>query len=70
MATKTVKKAQAAYEKTKKTNEPGEGGRFRAMKRLGKAKGVKDPEAWAAWIGRKKYGAGKMAKMAAAGKKS
>ena len=32
-------------------------------------KEVHDPGALAAWIGRKKYGAGKMAKMSAAGRK-
>jgi len=63
-----MKKAEAGYEKAKKTSEPGEGGRFRAMVRLGKAKGMRDPEAWAAWVGGKKYGKGKMQKMAAAGK--
>lgn len=47
----------------------GEGGRFKALsKELGK-KGVSDPDALAAKIGREKYGAVKMSKMAARGKK-
>ena len=48
----------------------GGGGRFKALKKeLAGKKGVTDPGALAAAIGRKKYGAKKMAKMAAAGKK-
>ena len=47
----------------------GEGGRFAALKsKLGARQGVENPGALAAYIGRKKYGAKKMAKMAAAGK--
>lgn len=47
---------------------PGGGGRFAAM--VGKLKGkVEDPKAVAAAIGRKKYGAKGMAKMAAAGRR-
>ena len=38
-------------------------------KRLGKRKGVKNPKALAAWIGRRKYGKKGMAKLAAAGRK-
>lgn len=49
----------------------GSGGRFKALKaKLGKEKGVSDPGALAASIGRKKYGAGKMSSMAAKGKKT
>lgn len=48
----------------------GGGGRFAALKKsLASKPGIKDPGALAAAIGRKKYGAKKMAKMAAAGKK-
>lgn len=48
----------------------GSGGRFAALKRkLGKRKGVKDPGALAAHVGRMKYGAKRMAKWAAAGRK-
>ena len=47
----------------------GEGGRFAALKsKLGKRPGVTNPGALAAYIGRKKYGGAKMAKMAAAGR--
>ena len=47
----------------------GSGGRFKALKGELAAKGVEDPGALAASIGRKKYGAKKMAAMAAAGRK-
>ena len=47
----------------------GSGKRFKKLSGELKAKGVKDPDALAASIGRKKYGAAKMAKMAAAGRK-
>ena len=48
----------------------GEGGRFAALKgKLSHQSGVTNPGALAAYIGRKKYGAAKMGKMAAAGRK-
>lgn len=47
----------------------GSGGRFKALTKKLASKGAKDPKALAASIGRKKYGATKMAKMAAAGRK-
>jgi len=48
----------------------GSGARFRKLKRkLGKRKGVRNPGALAASIGRKKYGKRKMAKMSAAGRR-
>ena len=48
----------------------GSGGRFKALTRkIGHKSGVRDPKAVAAAIGRSKYGAAKMAHMAAAGKK-
>ena len=48
----------------------GTGARFAALKaKIAKRGGVRDPGAVAAAIGRKKYGAAKMAKMAAAGRK-
>jgi len=46
----------------------GQGGRFAAMEQKLSGK-VSNPAAVAAAIGRKKYGASKMSKMAAAGKK-
>lgn len=47
----------------------GSGARFKAMKRKLAKRGARDPGALAAYIGRKKYGKKKMAKMAAAGRK-
>lgn len=47
----------------------GEGSRFKAVAKSAKAAGAKDPEAVAAAIGRKKYGAAKMAEMAAKGRR-
>lgn len=47
----------------------GSGQRFRALKRKLSARGAKNPGALDAYIGRKKYGAKKMARMAARGKK-
>lgn len=53
-----------------KSMRPGGGGRFQKMKRkLAGRKGVRDAGAIAAAIGRKKYGARGMARMAAAGRK-
>lgn len=46
----------------------GEGGRFAALKNKLAKKGASDPAGLAAYIGRKKYGAKKMAKMSARGK--
>lgn len=45
----------------------GTGARFRSLTKKLAAQGAKDPKALAAWIGRKKYGAKKMAKMAKKG---
>lgn len=47
----------------------GSGSRFKALTEQLKAKGAKDPKALAAAIGRKKYGAKAMTKMATAGRK-
>ena len=48
----------------------GSGARFKKLKgQLAKKKGIRDPGAVAAAIGRKKYGKKRMAKMAAAGRK-
>ena len=48
----------------------GSGGRFAALKgKIAKRGDVRNPAAVAASIGRKKYGAKKMVKMAAAGRK-
>lgn len=51
-----------------KSMRPGGGGRFARMKRSLAGK-VRNPGAVAAAIGRKKYGAARMAKMAAAGRR-
>jgi len=58
-----AKRAQAKYEKVKKTSKPGGGERFKALEGALEAKGAKDPGALAASIGRKKYGKKKFQKM-------
>lgn len=45
------------------------GSRFRNLARALRARGVRNPEALAAWIGRRKYGAERFARMAAAGRR-
>ena len=57
------------YQKAVKGVKPGTGKRFKAMEEVGKERGLRDPEAFAAVIGRRKYGAKRMAKMAAAGRR-
>ncbi len=57
-----------AVERTEKTAKLGSGKRFAAVEKAAAASGAKDPRAVAAAIGRKKYGAKKMASMAAKGK--
>ena len=47
----------------------GSGARFKKLTKRLKKKGAKNPKALAAYIGQKKYGKAKMAKMAAAGRK-
>ncbi len=61
-------KAHKKYEEVAKRSKPGSGARFKAVEAVAKASGASDPGAVAAAIGRKKYGAKKMAKMASAGK--
>lgn len=47
---------------------PGGGGRFAQLEgKLDQKKGVTDPKGLAAYIGRRKFGAARMASMAAAG---
>jgi len=53
----------------KKSMKLGGGGRFAKVKAAAAKSGMRDPAAVAAAVGRKKYGAKKMAKMAAAGRK-
>lgn len=47
----------------------GSGARFKAVEASARASGARNPAAVAAAAGRKKYGAKKMARMAAAGRK-
>jgi hypothetical protein len=47
----------------------GSGKRFKTLKKSLARKGVRNPGALAAHIGRKKYGAKKMSKMSAAGRR-
>jgi hypothetical protein len=47
----------------------GSGKRFSNLKRKLKKKGVRNPDALAAAIGRKKFGKKRMAKMSAAGRR-
>jgi len=47
----------------------GSGARFKTLKKKLSRKGAKSPGALAAWIGRKKYGAKRMAKLSAKGRK-
>ncbi len=53
-----------------KAGRPGEGSRFKALKsKLAARPGVTNPGGLAAYIGKKKWGAGRMAKWSAAGRK-
>jgi hypothetical protein len=61
-------KAMPATYKGRST-ELGGGGRFQMVADQARASGAKNPEAVAAKVGREKYGAKKMAEMAAAGRK-
>ena len=47
----------------------GSGARFKALTKKLSSRGAKNPGALAAWIGRKKYGVKKMAKLSARGRK-
>ncbi len=47
----------------------GSGGRFSALKGKLGGRGIKNPGALAAYIGRKKYGASRFAKLSAMGRK-
>ena len=64
-----AKSARRAYERAAAEHPAGEGSRFKAIERVAEAGGARNPGAVAAAIGRKKYGAKRMAKMAQAGKK-
>jgi len=47
----------------------GSGERFRALTAKLRRRGVKNPKALAAWIGRRKFGKRRMAQLAAAGRR-
>jgi hypothetical protein len=53
----------------KKKPPLGSGKRFKSVAASAKASGARDPNAVAAAVGRKKYGAKKMGKLAAGGRK-
>lgn len=59
----------AAKKKPAKKPPLGSGERFKALEKDLKKKGIKDPGALAASIGRKKFGDKKMQKLATAGAK-
>ena len=63
-----VARKTAARNRTMKSMKVGGGGRFEKMVKALKGK-TRNPKAVAASIGRKKYGAKKMTKMATAGRK-
>jgi hypothetical protein len=71
------KALQAHWEESRRSQEAsvakkaklGTGKRFASLKKSLAKKGIKNPSALAASIGRKKYGAKKMAKLASAGRK-
>lgn len=62
-------KARKNVERVEKHSKLGSGSRFKAMEKSAKVSGARDPAAVAAAIGRKSYGAKKMASMAAKGRK-
>jgi len=53
----------------KSASKLGSGERFKALTKGLRAKGVEDPAALAASIGRKKYGSAKMSQMSTTGKR-
>lgn len=71
MARKSLAARRAARENYEhaKSKPVGEGSRFAAVKAEAAASGARDPGAAAAAIGRRKYGAKRMARMAARGRR-
>ena len=65
----TRRRTRKAATRATRTAKLGSGKRFAAVKAAARASGARNPGAVAAAIGRKKYGAKKMARMAAAGRK-
>ena len=66
---KVRRRTRKAAQRATKTAKLGSGKRFAAVEASAKAGGARDPGAVAAAIGRKKFGAKKMGRMAAAGRK-
>jgi len=66
-----LKKALQAYKEARRRYRPGQGGRFRALVRVLQARGYSAESARriAAAIGRRKYGAKRMAQWAARGRR-
>lgn len=62
-------RAGRAHASVMARTKPGTGARFKSMVTQLARKGARKPAALAAWIGRKKYGAKGMTRMAAAGRK-
>jgi len=63
-------KAKLLHQQVMKKTKPGSGKRFKSLvKQLKKRKGIKNPAALAAYIGRKKYGKARFQRMALAGRK-
>jgi len=62
------RKKRKAAQRATKTAKLGTGKRFAAVETSAKASGARNPAAVAAMAGRRKFGAKKMGKMAAAGR--
>lgn len=71
MFTKKYNSATQTHDRVKPNAKAplGQGGRFAAVEAKAAANGAKNPAAVAAAVGRKKYGAKRMAQMASAGRK-
>jgi hypothetical protein len=70
MARRSARAARARYERVRRRSRPGSGARFAALTEAIAARGgVRDPRAVAAAIGRRKWGARRMAQWAAAGRR-
>jgi len=64
-----LQRALATYKRAKRTSRFGEGKRFPALVAVLRAKGARNPEALASWIGRNKYGKKRFQAAAAAGRR-
>jgi len=65
---KERRKARRRYEKARKS-KLGSGKRFKALEEIARLYGASNPSAVAAYIGRKKYGTKKFAKLSLIGKR-